>query len=53
MDFDPGTNVVNVLVARLRRRLEPWSAGLIQTVVGQGYALGERNAEDVEARKSS
>ena len=40
MDFDPGTNVVNVLVARLRRRIEPWAPGLIRTVVGQGYALG-------------
>ncbi len=40
MDFDPGTNVVNVLVARLRRRLEPWASGLIRTVVGEGYVLG-------------
>jgi two-component system copper resistance phosphate regulon response regulator CusR len=39
IDFDPGTNVVNVLVARLRRRLDPWSPGLIRTVAGQGYAL--------------
>src|SRR5262245_51131429 len=39
MDFDPGTNVVNVLVARLRRRLDPWIPGLIRTVVGEGYLL--------------
>jgi two-component system copper resistance phosphate regulon response regulator CusR len=39
MDFDPGTNVVNVLVARLRRRLEPWAPGLIRTITGTGYAL--------------
>jgi len=37
--FDPGTNVVNVFIARLRRRLEPWAPGLIRTVVGAGYTL--------------
>ena len=39
--FDPGTNVVDVHVNRLRRKLE--DAGLpaaIQTVRGQGYAAG-------------
>ena len=39
VQFDPGTNVVNVLIARLRRRLEPWAPGLIRTVVGEGYTL--------------
>jgi two-component system copper resistance phosphate regulon response regulator CusR len=39
MGFDPGTNVVNVLVARLRRRLDPWIPGLIRTVVGEGYMI--------------
>lgn len=39
MQFDPGTNVVNVLVARLRRRLEPWAPDMIRTVVGEGYML--------------
>src|SRR5688572_25597398 len=39
MQFDPGTNVVNVLIARLRRRLEPWAPGLVRTVVGEGYTL--------------
>jgi len=39
MEFDPGTNVVNVLVARLRRRLDAWAPGLIRTVVGEGYLL--------------
>ena len=39
MQFDPGTNVVNVLIARLRRRLEPWAPGVIRTVVGEGYTL--------------
>jgi len=42
MDFDPGTNVVNVQVARLRRRLEAWWPDSIRTVVGQGYALGTK-----------
>jgi two-component system OmpR family response regulator len=39
--FDPGTNVVDVHVNRLRRKLE--DAGLastIRTVRGQGYAAG-------------
>jgi DNA-binding response OmpR family regulator len=44
MDFDPGTNVVNVLVARLRRRIEPWAPGLIRTVP-RGYALGPQARE--------
>ena len=39
MDFEPGTNVVNVVVARLRRRLEPWAPDLVETVVGEGYRL--------------
>jgi two-component system copper resistance phosphate regulon response regulator CusR len=44
MDFDPGTNVVNVLVARLRRRLEAWAPKLIRTVVGAGYVLDPEEA---------
>jgi DNA-binding response OmpR family regulator len=41
LSFDPGTNVVDVHVNRLRRKLE--DAGLsavIRTVRGQGYAAG-------------
>jgi DNA-binding response OmpR family regulator len=41
LSFDPGTNVVDVHVNRLRRKLE--SAGLpssVRTVRGQGYAAG-------------
>jgi DNA-binding response OmpR family regulator len=39
--FDPGTNVVDVHVARLRRKLETVGvADAIQTVRGVGYALG-------------
>jgi DNA-binding response OmpR family regulator len=40
--FDPGTNVVDVHVGRLRRKLELAGAGAaIRTVRGVGYALGE------------
>jgi DNA-binding response OmpR family regulator len=39
--FDPGTNVVDVHVGRLRRKLELLgAAGAIRTVRGVGYALG-------------
>jgi len=37
--FDPGTNVVDVHVNRLRRKLEPEGAGLLRTVRGIGYVL--------------
>jgi DNA-binding response OmpR family regulator len=40
--FEPGTNVVDVHVARLRRKLEGvGAAGAIRTVRGIGYALDE------------
>lgn len=40
--FEPGTNVVEVHVARLRRKLEAGGAGdVIRTVRGVGYALEE------------
>ncbi len=42
IEFDPGTNVVDVLVARLRRKLAP-QPGMIQTVAGQGYRIGEHS----------
>ena len=41
IEFDPGTNVVDVLVARLRRKLGPDRTRWIETVVGQGYRLGD------------
>ena len=40
--FDPETNVVDVHVARLRRKLEIHSRPLIQTVRGEGYMLAAR-----------
>jgi len=39
--FDPGTNVVDVVVARLRRKLGGPAQRYIQTVVGQGYRFGD------------
>jgi len=46
IDFDPGTNVVNVQIARLRRKIDlPGYPNLIHTVVGRGYVLGEAPTE--------
>jgi len=39
MDFDPGSNVVDVYVAALRRKL---GSGVIETVRGVGYRVGAR-----------
>jgi len=40
-DFDPGTNVVEVHVNRVRRKLEDAGAGgVLTTVRGRGYRLG-------------
>jgi len=40
VDFDPGTNVVDVHVYRLRRKLDDAEAGArLRTVRGRGYAL--------------
>jgi two-component system OmpR family response regulator len=40
--FDPGTNVIDVHMARLRRKIDASaSASLIRTVRGYGYQLGE------------
>ncbi len=40
--FDPGTNVIDVHMARLRRKVDAGHAlSLIQTVRGVGYRLGE------------
>jgi DNA-binding response OmpR family regulator len=37
VDFDPGTNVVEVLVARLRQKLGRQGRASIETVPGEGY----------------
>lgn len=39
IEFDPGTNVVDVQIARLRRRLGGVRRPRIETVIGQGYRL--------------
>ena len=39
IDFDPETNVVDVHVARLRRKLERTGAAVIQTSRGEGYRI--------------
>ncbi|MCP3918383.1 MAG: response regulator transcription factor [bacterium] len=38
-EFDPGTGVLDVAVARLRRKLDNDSDPILQTVTGQGYRL--------------
>jgi two-component system copper resistance phosphate regulon response regulator CusR len=43
MNFDPGTNVVDVHVRRLRAKVdEPFPRKLVHTVRGVGYVLDER-----------
>ena len=44
--FDPGTNVVEVSIARLRRKLELYGARMIATVAGEGYRLTAPAEED-------
>lgn len=41
LDFDPGTNVVDVYVTYLRKKLEQAGSRLIHTVRGEGYRLGD------------
>lgn len=38
--FDPGTNVVDAMICRLRRKIDaPGSPSLLQTIRGKGYVL--------------
>ena len=39
MAFDPGTNVLEVQVARLRRKMDRTGPPLIETSIGEGYRL--------------
>ena len=39
LDFDPGTNVVEVGVARLRRKIDHSGPERIETVTGEGYRM--------------
>ena len=44
LDFDPGTNVVEVHVRRLRKKLdEPYGKALVHTARGAGYVLEARD----------
>lgn len=47
MDFDPGTNVLDVHVGRLRRKIDAGGRPLIQNKRGQGYRILE-NTETAE-----
>jgi len=43
--FDPQTNIVDVLVSRLREKIDrPFEKKLLHTVRGVGYLLGGREA---------
>ncbi len=44
IEFDPETNVVDVYIARLRRRLSPDGVKLIRTQRGEGYYLHDVHA---------
>ena len=39
IDHEPGTNLVDVHIGRLRKRIDPNAPGAIQTVRGKGYRL--------------
>ncbi|MBI5362937.1 MAG: response regulator transcription factor [Planctomycetes bacterium] len=41
IDFDPETNIVDVHVARLRKKLDKHGRPLIQTVRGEGYMVAQ------------
>ena len=42
-DFDPGTNLVDVYVRRLREKIDAgFEAKLLHTVRGSGYVLKEQ-----------
>jgi two-component system copper resistance phosphate regulon response regulator CusR len=39
--FDPGTNIIDVYMAYLRKKIDrPFETKLIQTVTGMGYTIG-------------
>ena len=43
IDFDPGTNMVDVHIRRLRQKVDrPFARPLIHTVRGEGYSLEDR-----------
>jgi two-component system copper resistance phosphate regulon response regulator CusR len=49
MNFDCDTNVVDVAILRLRRKIDdPFPVKLLHSVRGVGYVLEDRSAEDIE-----
>ena len=44
LNFDPGTNVVDVYVGYLRRKLDEGGPALVHTVRGAGYVLRQGEA---------
>lgn len=48
LHFDPGTNVVDVHVGRLRRKLEDAGSQAIQTARGEGYVFAPLAAPQIE-----
>jgi DNA-binding response OmpR family regulator len=49
-NFDPQTNIVDVLVSRLRDKIDrPFARRLLHTVRGVGYRLGESRGPDAAA----
>jgi len=43
IDFDPGTNIVEVHIRRLRQKIDkPFDKPLLHTIRGQGYVLEDR-----------
>ncbi len=40
--FDPGTNVIDVHISRLRRKIDAEGPALLHTVRGAGYRLGQQ-----------
>ncbi|WP_435370003.1 winged helix-turn-helix domain-containing protein [Acinetobacter baumannii] len=38
--FDPGTNVIDVHISRLRKKLDDGGEPILHTIRGAGYRLG-------------
>ena len=43
-DFDPGTNIIDVYVNHLRKKIDTSPATLLQTVRGKGYIFAEEHS---------
>ncbi len=53
MDFDPGTNLLDVHVGRLRRKVDSGNLPLIETVRGEGYRLLRHDVADPDAARTT